>query len=440
MTRKAAFRSNQPQRDHVRPRGTFMPTTEAIEARIESLISPAALALAPRFAELGLRNRILPFPVMVAVLLAIVWRRVEGLTQLVALLEQRGLFWVAPTQVSAPGVTQRLESLPASLFAELFDLLVPTFQARARERVRPLPAVVERVRAHYPTILAADGSTLEALFHKLGELRGVPGTLLAGRMLALLDVVSKQAVAVLRDPSPTGNDHQFQVRLLRLIEPGALVLLDAGFYDFRFFAQVTGDDIAFITRGRAKLAGTVVAVLQDSPTMSDRLVRIGEQSRPTAVQTIRVVDVRIGGKWRRYLTNVLEPAALSVVDIIELYALRWRVEEAFLQVKRLLGLRYLNTGSENGIQLQIWTTWLVYGVLVDLCDAIAEELDLPLERISIEMVYRGLPFYCDAYQHGEATDPVAYFAAKHRMLGIVKAIRKHRLRPPLINQLQTLNL
>jgi hypothetical protein len=440
MTRKAAFRSNQSQRDHTRPRGTLVPTNEAIEARITELIAPAAFALATRFSALGLRTRVLHLPVMVAVLLAIVWRRVEGLTQLVALLDQRGLFWVGPTTVSQPAITQRLQSLPATLFAELFAALVPTVQQRARDRARPLPAVVARVRHHYPTILAADGSTLEALFRKLGELRGGTGTLLAGRILALLDVVSKQPIALLRDPSPTGNDHQFQAQLLRLIAPGALVLLDAGFYDFRFFAQLTAGDVAFITRGQARLAGTVVQVLEASATIHDRLLVIGANSRPAASQTIRVVDVRIGGRWRRYLTNELDPAVLSVVDLIELYAQRWRVEEAFLQVKRLLGLRYLTTGGENGILLQIWTTWLVYMVLVDLCDAIAEELDLPLERISIEMVYRGLPFFCDAYQHGEATDPVAYFAAKHRILGLVKAIRKHRLRPPMVNQLEPLNL
>jgi uncharacterized membrane protein len=65
------------------------------------------------------------------------------------------------------------------------------------------------------------------------------------------------------------------------------------------------------------------------------------------------------------------------------------VEEAFLVVKRLLGFIYLWTGSLNGIKLQIWATWLMYAVLVDLSDAVAEAVQLPLERISMEMVLRG---------------------------------------------------
>ena len=62
------------------------------------------------------------------------------------------------------------------------------------------------------------------------------------------------------------------------------------------------------------------------------------------------------------------------------------VEDAFNTVKRLLGLSYLWTGSINGIQLQIWATWLFYAVLVDLGDSVADELSLPFDRISLEMI------------------------------------------------------
>ena len=48
-------------------------------------------------------------------------------------------------------------------------------------------------------------------------------------------------------------------------------------------------------------------------------------------------------------------------------------------MKRLLGLSYLWTGSVNGIKLQIWATWLFYAVLMDLGDAVADELALPVE-------------------------------------------------------------
>ena len=95
--------------------------------------------------------------------------------------------------------------------------------------------------------------------------------------------------------------------------------------------------------------------------------------------------------------------------------------------KRLLGLSYLWTGSINGIKLQIWGTWLFYSILVDLGDAVADELSLPFDRISLEMIYRGLYHFYVAHQKGKASDPVKYFAApENQDLGIVKRRRKKR--------------
>src|SRR4028119_2152401 len=74
--------------------------------------------------------------------------------------------------------------------------------------------------------------------------------------------------------------------------------------------------------------------------------------------------------------------------VADLYQRRWRIEVAFCLVKRLLNLSYLWTGSLNAIKLQIWATWLFYAVLVDLGDAVADELGVPIGRISLEMIYR----------------------------------------------------
>ncbi len=89
-----------------------------------------------------------------------------------------------------------------------------------------------------------------------------------------------------------------------------------------------------------------------------------------------------------------------------------------------MGLAYFWTGAQNGVELQVWATWLVYGVLVDLTDAVAEAVARPFADISLEMVYRGLPYFAQAYQKGTATDPVAYLAAHTELLGIIKRERK----------------
>jgi len=143
---------------------------------------------------------------------------------------------------------------------------------------------------------------------------------------------------------------------------------------------------------------------------------------------VRLVEVSADGEqWHRLICTELDPAVLPTADVVDLYAQRWRIEDAFLVTKRLLGLSYLWSGAFNAIALQVWATWIFYAVLVDLSDAVAQELDLAFDRVSMEMVYRGLYHYTVAAARGEATDPVTYLAAQPD-LGIVKRTRNDRER------------
>ena len=81
--------------------------------------------------------------------------------------------------------------------------------------------------------------------------------------------------------------------------------------------------------------------------------------------------------------------------------------------------------------MQVWATWLLYVVLVDLTDAVAEALHQPFAAISIEMVYRSLYFFTQAHARGQADDVVDYLAANTKLLGIVKRRRKDAHPSPL---------
>lgn len=139
---------------------------------------------------------------------------------------------------------------------------------------------------------------------------------------------------------------------------------------------------------------------------------------------MRLVKVLFRGKWYQYLTNILDPNRLPPACVVALYDQRWRIEDAFNTVKRLLGLAYFYTGSVNGIQLQVWATWLLYALLVDLTDAVAEALNRPFRDISLEMVFRALYHFAQARHKGKADDVVIYLAKKAKDLSLVKQKRK----------------
>ena len=124
-------------------------------------------------------------------------------------------------------------------------------------------------------------------------------------------------------------------------------------------------------------------------------------------------------------------SVVKLYVIGDLYSRRWRIEETFLLLKRLLGLSYLWTGSINGIKLQLWASWLLYAVSIDLSDEVADELT-PFDSISIEMVFRGIYHFTQALNQGFAIDIIAYLTApENRDLGIVKSLRPKRAKPSL---------
>jgi Transposase DDE domain len=298
--------------------------------------------------------------------------------------------------------------------------------------------VVAQVQQHFARVWIADATTLEVLFKKVGQLRGAEGSPQGGTLLGLLDLPSRLPVQLLWDPETTRSERPLLTQLLDQIPPQTLLLVDGGFESFELYDWCTEHAVGFLTRPSSTTTSDTVTVLQDTPDLRESIIQYGRYRSSPCRHPVRLIEVRTTRGWFRYITNVLEPTTLPAGDVADLYGMRWTIEEAYALVKRLLGLSYLWTGAANGIELQVWATWLLYAVLIDLCDQIAEVKDLPLDRISVEMVYRGLYHFAGAYQRGEATDPVAYLASQDD-LGIVKRIR-HPPRTPCDKNSQILNL
>jgi hypothetical protein len=419
-----------------------------VEARLVELVGPATYAVAEQYRRHGLRWRILTLPVMVALLVALIWRRVPSVRGLASLLEREQVLWTVPQKVSQQALSLRLRCLPADLLGDVLHRTLPALAERAAARERPRPPAVARAVARFGRVWSVDGTTLEHVFKKVGLRRDLPtvGTPPSGgKCVAVLDVASHLPVRIWVGDAPTANDKRWLPALRALLGAApatpdgpvaaltrGLLVLDAGYYAFAFFDWLTEHGVGYLTRAKADAAFEVERVLHASPTARDRVIRLGVYRSNPCARLARLVEVQIGGAWRAYLTNVLDPADLSLADVVDLYGRRWDVETAFLHAKRLLGLSYLWTGAFNGIAMQVWATWLLYALLVDLADDVADALGVPFERVSLEMVFRGLYHFAVAAARGAAHDPVAYLAdPAQRDLGILKPTRPKRDRERL---------
>lgn len=274
-------------------------------------------------------------------------------------------------------------------------------------------------KAHYAQVVICDGSTLDALIRKVGLLKELETHPLAGRMTALLDGVSRLPLWIGYTDDAAAHDQRFWDDILGRLSAGALLIVDLGYTNFERFAQMTRQGITFVTRAKGNLAFSVTQVIVKSAMLHDRVVWIGDGDKGTQ-QPVRLVEVLYCGKWYRYLSNELDAPRLPAEMLVGIYRQRWRIEDAFLIVKSLLGLSYFFCGADNAVNLQVWATWILYAVLVDLTDAVAEALARPFADISMEMVYRALYHFVRAAHRGEAHDLIAFLVANHKLFGLVK--------------------
>jgi hypothetical protein len=208
---------------------------EEVQSRLEELIQPKLYTQARIYADLGLRQRILTLPLMMAFVLSLIWRQIGSVSEAVRELNRRGLLWSGPTKVSQQAVSQRLGSFPAELFYRVLIDLLPQLQQGWQERQRPLSKAMAWALERFPDVVVLDGSTLDALMRKVGLLRDSEGPVLAGRIAALVSAASQLPRQIWYEEDSQAHDQTFWERAVASLPKGVLLLFDLGFTNYDWF-------------------------------------------------------------------------------------------------------------------------------------------------------------------------------------------------------------
>lgn len=409
---------------------TPLPALDDVEQRLLDVLSPSLLA--PRQLErrdprqpdrlIRRRQRLLTLPVMVAILVSLVWRRVPSIAEVQKVLSREGLLGVAPLRVSPQAITKRLDVLPAAVMGQLFAEVCTRLQAQS-----PPPLPQPRwapVGERFALVAIVEGSTLEALRQKTAVLQRREGLVLGGKMMVMVEAFSHRPRWHLYTEDAAANDTRVAAEILAALPPGGLLVCDLGLFSVLWCDDFTNGQRFFVTRRREKTAYRTVQVLSQGVQYRDEIIQVGQYRSNPCTHPLRMVSVLWQGAWYRSVTNVLDPQALSARQVCELYRRRWRIEDAFALTKRLLDLAYVWTGSTNAVQLQIHATLIFSTVLVTICQQVAQALGEPLERLSVEMVFRAFYHYSRAVQRGERDELVSFLAEHATLLGIVTRWRK----------------
>jgi hypothetical protein len=199
-----------------------------------------------------MRQRLLTLPVIVAIMVSLVWRRVPSIAEVQKVLAREGLLGVAPLRVSPQAITKRLDVLPAAVMGQLLTEVCARLQAQVPPTV-PHPRWAP-VRERFSLIALVDGSTLEALRKKTQVLREREGLVLGGKMIVMVEAFSHRPRWQLYTEDAAANDKRFATEIMAAVPVGGLLVFDLGFFSFLWFDDFTNQQKFFVTRMREKIA------------------------------------------------------------------------------------------------------------------------------------------------------------------------------------------
>jgi hypothetical protein len=171
---------------------------------------------------------------------------------------------------------------------------------------------------------------------KLNSLKDVPKGQLVGKIGTVIDLTTRLPVEIWFQENSKASDTKLESDILNLVTAKTLLLLDRGFYHFNFWLKLIEQEVHFITKPKKGTAIKVEQVFTDSYALKDQLIRLGSGTKQTPFITLRLIEVRSVKAWHSYLTSLLDPTILPPYVVADLYQRRWRIEEAFNTVKRLL--------------------------------------------------------------------------------------------------------
>jgi len=280
-------------------------------------------------------------------------------------------------------------------------------------------------------VLALDESTLDAVGRWLPQLRQVlPGDprLLAGRISALFDVRRQQWVRVELWQEAVANCKREAHLLLEGLQAGTLLLFDRGYLSFAWFDELTERQLWWISRYANHASYQVRHVLYQGDGVLDAIIWLGRYRSDRAKYPVRLVQFYQHGRLHRYLTNVLDPAQLSLVDLARLYARRWDIELAFGVLKEHLQLSQLWSAKWEVVQVQAWAGLCLAQVFHGLQVQLAAQEGVDPFDVSIEVLVDVVP---RLLQHGIA--PLPSLGRIGREVGLIRPSTRLQVQTPFVD-------
>ena len=202
------------------------------------------------------------------------------------------------------------------------------------------------------------------------------------RVMALAETGTRGLLGATVGSADDRDEAHLARRLLSLLGPGMLVLLDRGFDGNAFLAEVHATGAALLARAKSTRNPRVLTHLPDGSYLSDLDgldVRIIEaEVAMTGADGSRTAD------RYRLITTLTDHNRYPALNLIRLYHERWEIETAYLALRQtLLGGHVLRSGDRTGLEQELWALLTLYQLLrMAMTDAVETRPGINPDRAS----------------------------------------------------------
>jgi hypothetical protein len=182
------------------------------------------------------------------------------------------------------------------------------------------------------------------------------------RLMCLAETGTRGLLGATIGAADDRDEATLALRLLPLLRPGMLVLLDRGFDAATFLTAVHRTGAMLLARARSQRIPPVLRHLPDGSYLSDLdglAVRIIE-----ADLMMRGADGTAVGDRYRLITTLLDADRFPAEALIQLYHERWEIESAYLALRHtMLDGHVLRSGDRAGLEQEVWALLTLYQLL-----------------------------------------------------------------------------
>jgi hypothetical protein len=182
------------------------------------------------------------------------------------------------------------------------------------------------------------------------------------RLMTLVETGTRGLIGATLGSGADRDEATLARRLLPLLRPGMLVLLDRAFDTNAVLAGITGTGAMLLARAKSTRNPPVLGHLDDGSYLSDLdglTVRIIEADLTmTGRDGSRVQDSY------RLITTLLDHHRFPAEVLVRLYHERWEIESAYLALRHtLLDGHVLRSGDRAGLEQETWALLTLYQLL-----------------------------------------------------------------------------